>query len=287
MAGMIKPDEAAMRKNQTISLMPNGVTEHEVEFINSTGEEDFQVVVYTIPEIPQSSEISLVAWQVIDTPRNSKFIYPGSVQIGVRYFERGVEKKVGPYEALLGSTWRVSQRDKEDAVTLSDIGMLELSTPLEIHVIGWWRELEARRNFYRISISSAFLTHNIIPWLFSTESPIAHNKSNYIVVKNESGLSNWKGQYFDVLIYKNDLLFVKESQVGARCQVMVKLTPKLFFAVAGGGLKSGDTFQEDELTTISSELVDLSDYPDGVVVTLTKDLQSGSYSFTATPKYNS
>ena len=59
------------------------------------------------------------------------------------------------------------------------------------------------------------------------------------------------------------------------------LQPKLFFGVVRN-IKIGDTFKSLEITSALKEF-DLSDFPNGLIVTLNKEPGGGRYSFSGKP----
>ncbi|XP_019863959.1 PREDICTED: uncharacterized protein LOC109593212 [Amphimedon queenslandica] len=93
------------------------------------------------------------------------------------------------------------------------------------------------------------------------------NPNGSIVVKNLPPCT-WSGRMFDVGVYKDGGLLVVEKDVHVGSQAVIMLKPKLYFAVVSN-MVEGDVFSAMEITSSLTEF-DLSDYPDGLKVTLTE-----------------
>ena len=106
------------------------------------------------------------------------------------------------------------------------------------------------------------------------------NPNNTIVVKNKPP-SAWSGRMFDVGVYKEGRLLVTQPDVYVGNQVDFMLQPKLFFGVVRN-LNVGDTFTSLEITS-SLTMFDLSQFPNGIVVTLNQQPGGGQYSFSGAP----
>ncbi len=107
---------------------------------------------------------------------------------------------------------------------------------------------------------------------------VAKNPNNTIVIKN-SKPDTWTGRKFDVGVHKDNHLLVVQKGVHIRDQVDFKLEPKLTFAIARS-INHGQTFTSAEITSFK-ETFDLSDYPNGIEVTLKQIASSGEYQFSA------
>ena len=83
---------------------------------------------------------------------------------------------------------------------------------------------------------------------------------------------------FDVGVYKDSRLLVTQPDVHVGNQVDFMLQPKLFFGVVRN-MKVGDTFTSLEITSSLAEF-DLSNFPNGITVTLNQAPGGGQYSFT-------
>ena len=106
-------------------------------------------------------------------------------------------------------------------------------------------------------------------------SPVNPNGS--IVVKNTRP-TTWGGRMFDVGVYKNGELLVVQKDVHIGDQVDFMLQPKLYFGVVRNMVVS-DVFTSLEITSFLTEF-DLSEYPDGLKVTLSQTGGGGQYQFT-------
>ena len=83
---------------------------------------------------------------------------------------------------------------------------------------------------------------------------------------------------FDVGVYKNGELLVVQKDVHIGDQVDFMLQPKLYFGVVRNMVVS-DVFTSLEITSFLTEF-DLSEYPDGLKVTLSQTGGGGQYQFT-------
>ena len=86
---------------------------------------------------------------------------------------------------------------------------------------------------------------------------------------------------FDIGIYKDNRLLVTQPDVHVGDQVDFMLQPKLFFGVARN-LQVGDTFTSLEITSALKQF-DLSNFPNGIAVTLNQAPSGGEYSFSGAP----
>ena len=102
--------------------------------------------------------------------------------------------------------------------------------------------------------------------------------NNVIVVQNAIPAS-WSGRMFDVSLYKSDRVLLTQKDVHVGDQVVMELRPILYFGIAC--MSGGDVFTSLETTSSLTEF-DLSNYPNGLVVTLTQQPGVGLYTFTGT-----
>ena len=86
---------------------------------------------------------------------------------------------------------------------------------------------------------------------------------------------------FDIGVYKNGSLLVVQKDVHTGDQVDFMLQPKLFFGVVRN-MVEGDVFTSLEITSTLTEF-DLSNFPNGINVTLKQLPGGGKYEFTAEP----
>ena len=103
------------------------------------------------------------------------------------------------------------------------------------------------------------------------------NPDNAIVIKNVRP-KTWSGRKFDIGVYKNGKLLVVQKEVHIGDQVDFLLQPRIFFGVVRN-MHVGSVFTSLEITSSLAEF-DLSNYPYGIVVTLTEAGGSGEYKFT-------
>ena len=106
------------------------------------------------------------------------------------------------------------------------------------------------------------------------------NSNDAIVVKNTSPMFT-SGHIFDVGIYKLGRLLVTQPDVSIGSQVDFILQPKLYFGVVGN-MRVGDTFTSLEVINALTEF-DLSNFPNGITVTVTEVPGYGRFSFTGSP----
>ena len=111
-----------------------------------------------------------------------------------------------------------------------------------------------------------------------TVTGIVENPDGTIVVENKAP-NAWNGRKFDVGVYKDGNLLVTQKDVHVGDQVDFMLQPRLYFAVVRN-MVVGDIFTSLEITSYMTEF-DLSDYPQGMEVTLNEAAGSGKFSFSA------
>ena len=112
------------------------------------------------------------------------------------------------------------------------------------------------------------------------EAGVPSNPNNTIVIKNIPPAS-WSGRKFDVGIYRDNRLLVTQKDVHVGNQIDFMLQPKLYFGVVRN-MHVGDVFTSLEITSSLTEF-DLSDYPNGIEVTLNEAPGGGRYSFSGKP----
>ncbi len=110
------------------------------------------------------------------------------------------------------------------------------------------------------------------------EKGVSKNPNNTIVIKNKEPTTG-TGRSYDIGVYKNQSLLVVQKDVHVMDQIDFKLEPKLTFAVARD-IEIKETFTSAEITSFKATF-DLSDYPNGIDVTLTQIASSGEYMFSA------
>lgn len=106
------------------------------------------------------------------------------------------------------------------------------------------------------------------------------NRNGTIVIRNSPPSSNsWGGRKLDLGIFKNNRLLLTHPDVHVGDQVDFVLQPKLCFGIVAN-MQVGETFISAELP-LTLETFDLSEFPNGIVVTVDEAPDSGQYSFTA------
>ncbi len=94
------------------AAMSSAVTNIEIMYVNNTGSTDFATVVFTKNFNVNTPEVVYAAWEVIRVQTSSKFVYPISTSIGATYQLRDQHNTMGPFGAVLGSTWEINQDNK-------------------------------------------------------------------------------------------------------------------------------------------------------------------------------
>ena len=106
----------------------------------------------------------------------------------------------------------------------------------------------------------------------------AANPENTIVIRNKKPKA-WSGRKFDIGIYKSQKLLLVQKDVRVGDQVDFTLKPIISFAVVRN-MHVGKVFTSLEITSALTEF-DLSEYPNGIIVTLKQKGSSGQYEFSA------
>ncbi len=99
--------------------IPTSTTDIAIKYINDTGSTDFSVVVFTKNFSVDTPEVYFAAWEVIRVQSSSEFIYPISTSIGASYLLGYQFNTMGPFGAVLGSTWEINQDNKANTPVLS------------------------------------------------------------------------------------------------------------------------------------------------------------------------
>ena len=90
-----------------------------IKYINSTGNTDFQVVVFTKNYSVNTPKTYYCAWQVLRGQTSVQFVYPVSISVGATYTQGGQLITAGPFPAKLGSTWEIKQDSNKSTAVLS------------------------------------------------------------------------------------------------------------------------------------------------------------------------
>ena len=220
-------------------------TDIPIKYINATSNTDFEVVVFTKNFSVNTPKTYYAAWQILRGQTSVQFVYPVSMSVGATYKSGGQLITAGPFPAKLGSTWEITQESAADTAVLKQSKTKNLT-----------------------------LSFNII--YFSLETGVPANPNNTIVIKNIPPAS-WSGRMFDVGIYKEGRLLVTQPDVHIGNQIDFMLQPKLYFGVVRN-MHVGDTFTSLEITSALTEF-DLSNFPNGLEVTLNEAPGGGRYSF--------
>lgn len=114
--------------------------------------------------------------------------------------------------------------------------------------------------------------------LFHIDEEQPKNPDGNIVIKNVPPTS-WSGQKFDIGVYKDKRLLVTQPEVRTGDQVNFMLKPVLYFAVARN-IQVGEVFTSLEITSSYADF-DLSNFPNGIIVSLDQKPGGGQYVFKA------
>ncbi len=104
------------------TVSASATTDIPIKYVNSTGSTDFSVVVFTKNFSVNTPETYYAAWEVIQVQNSSQFVYPISTAIGASYDLGDQYNTMGPFGAVLGSTWQINQDDK-DATPILESGL--------------------------------------------------------------------------------------------------------------------------------------------------------------------
>ena len=89
-----------------------------VKYINNTKSTDFEVMVFTKNYSTRTPKIYYVAWQVLRGQTSVEFKYPVMLAVGATYTSKGLQVVAGPFDATLGSSWRINQEKPTDTAVL-------------------------------------------------------------------------------------------------------------------------------------------------------------------------
>ena len=115
--------------------------------------------------------------------------------------------------------------------------------------------------------------------MFSVVKNVPDNPNNAIVIKN-CRPKTWSGRMYDIGVYKSERLLVVQKDLRVMGQAVFILQPKLYFAVAHN-MYVGKVFSSFEISS-NMAMFDLSQYPNGIEVTLTQAPGGGEYIFSGT-----
>lgn len=103
------------------------------------------------------------------------------------------------------------------------------------------------------------------------------NPNGTVAIKNVP--PSWGGRKLDLGVFKSNRLLLAYLDVHVGDQIEFVLKPKLCFGIVNN-MKVGETFSSAEIP-LTLETFDLSEYPNGIEVTVHEAPDSGRYSFTA------
>lgn len=91
----------------------------DIKYLNKTGNTDFEVMVFTKNYSTRTPKTYYVAWEILRGQTSVQFKYPVStVAVGAFYEENGLKIVSGPFDAQLGSSWRIIQDKKRNTAVL-------------------------------------------------------------------------------------------------------------------------------------------------------------------------
>lgn len=89
-----------------------------IKYVNNTKNTDFEVMVFTKNYSTRTPKIYYVAWQVLRGQTSVEFKYPMHLAVGATYSSNGLQIVAGPFDATLGSSWRITQEKANDTAFL-------------------------------------------------------------------------------------------------------------------------------------------------------------------------
>ena len=89
-----------------------------IKYINNTKNTDFEVMVFTKNYSTRTPKVYYVAWQVLRGQTSVEFKYPVNLAVGATYATNGLQVVAGPFDATLGSSWRITQEKPTDTSVL-------------------------------------------------------------------------------------------------------------------------------------------------------------------------
>lgn len=126
-------------------------------------------------------------------------------------------------------------------------------------------------SYSTVIIAFTFVLHFI-------ETGVALNPDGAIVVKNIEPQA-WSGRKFNVGIYKEDSILLQDKGLAIGMQVAFIVSPNLYFGVVSN-MKTGQSFESLTMTSSLTDF-DLTQYPNGIEVTLKEKPGGGEVYFTA------
>ncbi len=90
-----------------------------IKYINSTGNSDIQVLVFTKNYSNKTPSVYYAAWQVLITQTSVGFSYPVEIKVEAEYMKDGQTIDAGPFDAESGSTWQITQLTEASPVNLT------------------------------------------------------------------------------------------------------------------------------------------------------------------------
>ena len=100
--------------------MANINSDIPITYYNQTGQNNFEVVVFTKNENPSAIDTPFVAWRVLKAQTSAQFVYPVNVAVGATWTDGGVTSSAGPIVSSLGATWVLTQKTSESPPNLKD-----------------------------------------------------------------------------------------------------------------------------------------------------------------------
>ena len=102
-----------------------------VKYINSTGQNNFMVVVFTKNENVNAINTPFVAWHTLKAQSSSSFVYPVQAAVAAYWeYPSGVKNTAGPFDSDLGSTWTMS------TLTMESSPNLKQGIPYKVLILG-------------------------------------------------------------------------------------------------------------------------------------------------------
>ena len=90
-----------------------------IKYINKTTRTDFDVMVFTKNFSTRTPKTYYCAWHVLRGQTSVAFQYPVHLSVGATFKENGLKISSGPFDAELGTSWRITQEQINDTAVLN------------------------------------------------------------------------------------------------------------------------------------------------------------------------
>ena len=225
----------------------------EITVVNSTEiKKEITVIAFTKNILDDSAKTQFVVWQSLRVQSKAKFEYTSDISVMAERTIEGVTYQSGPFPAKPGDTWIFYQDKKESAPCLQQ------------------------------GIGKNILIILLVLGIMSIDKSAFENTDGEYVIYSLRPLS-WLGRTTTFSLCKGNKVFVTQQNVPVGSEVVFSIVPFLFFAIPKTAAQSGDILDVCQ-DLLDYCVVDISDYVDGLVVTVTWNASTQTYMFSAGPK---